>query len=64
MIASYDTIMVKTMKPPYEITGKILKQVASISEKTGEVNAAHLNRAPTELRKKIEFNLRIKVVIC
>ena len=40
------------MKPPYEITGKILNLVASISEKIGEVNAAHLNRPPTELRKK------------
>ncbi|MEX2564401.1 MAG: Fic family protein [Cyclobacteriaceae bacterium] len=40
------------MKPPYNITGKILKLVASISEKIGEVNAAHLNKPPTELRKK------------
>jgi Fic family protein len=40
------------MKPPYTITGKILKLVASISEKIGEVNAAHLNKPPTALRKK------------
>jgi Fic family protein len=40
------------MKPPYKITGKILRLVASISEKIGEVNAAHLNKPPTELRKK------------
>lgn len=40
------------MKPPYKITGKILKLVASISEKIGEVNAAHLSKPPTELRKK------------
>lgn len=40
------------MKPPYQITGKILKLIASISEKIGEVNAAHLNKPPTELRKK------------
>jgi len=40
------------MKPPYKITGKILKLVASISEKIGEVNSAHLNKPPTELRKK------------
>ena len=40
------------MKPPYQITGKILSLVASISEKIGEVNSAHLNRPPTELRKK------------
>ncbi len=42
----------KTMKPPYNITGKILKLVASISEKIGEVNSVHLNKPPTELRKK------------
>lgn len=40
------------MKPPYEINNKILSLVASISEKIGEVNAVHLNRPPTELRKK------------
>ena len=40
------------MKPPYTITSKILKLVALISEKIGEVNAAHLSKPPTELRKK------------
>ena len=40
------------MKQPYKITGKILKLVASISEKIGVVNSAHLNKPPTELRKK------------
>ena len=40
------------MKPPYKITGKILKLVASISEKIGEVNSAHLSKPPTELRRK------------
>lgn len=40
------------MKPPYTITGKILKLVALISEKIGEVNSAHLSKPPTELRKK------------
>lgn len=40
------------MKPPYSVTGKILKLVASISEKIGEVNSAHLSKPPTELRKK------------
>ncbi|NCD26886.1 MAG: Fic family protein [Deltaproteobacteria bacterium] len=40
------------MKPPYKITGKILKLVASISEKIGEINSAHLSKPPTELRKK------------
>jgi len=40
------------MKPPYEITNKILSLIAAISEKIGEVNAAHLHRPPTELRKR------------
>lgn len=40
------------MKPPYKITGKILKLVAAISEKIGEVKSAHLNKPPAELRKK------------
>ena len=41
-----------TMKPPYEITGNILSQIASISERIGEVNAIHLSKPPTELRKR------------
>lgn len=40
------------MKPPYDITNKILSLVSSISEKIGEVRAAHLTKPPTELRKK------------
>ena len=40
------------MKPPYRITGKILKLVASISEKIGVINAVHLSKPATELRKK------------
>lgn len=40
------------MKPPYTITNKILALVASISEKIGEINAAHLYKPATELRKK------------
>lgn len=40
------------MKPPYQITDKILKLVVSISEKLGEINAVHLYKPPTELRKK------------
>jgi len=40
------------MKPPYEITQHILKLVASISEKLGEVSAAHLHKVSPELRKK------------
>lgn len=40
------------MKPPYKISSKILALVASISEKIGEVNSAHLHKLPTKLRKK------------
>ena len=40
------------MKPPYEITSKILTLISSISEKIGEINAAHLSKPPTELRRK------------
>ncbi|CAN5473352.1 Fic family protein [soil metagenome] len=40
------------MKPPYTITPEIIKLVASISEKTGRIKAAHLQKSPTELRKK------------
>ena len=40
------------MKPPYQITNKIVALIASISEKIGEVNSAHLYRPPTELRKR------------
>lgn len=40
------------MKPPYQITDKILKLVVAISEKLGEINATHLYKPPTELRKK------------
>jgi Fic family protein len=45
-------MILSKMKPPYKITGKILKLVASISEKIGEVNAVHLNKPPAELRKR------------
>ncbi len=40
------------MKPPYKITAKIIKLIASISERIGELNSAHLYKPPTELRKK------------
>jgi Fic family protein len=40
------------LKPPYQITDKILQLVVSISEKLGEINATHLYKPPTELRKK------------
>ena len=40
------------MKPPYEITPKILKFITSISEKIGEVNANFLNKPSPKLRKQ------------
>jgi len=40
------------MKPPYDITPRILKSIVSVSEKIGEINASHLQKPPTELRKK------------
>ena len=40
------------MKPPYQITNKIISLISSISEKIGEVNSAHLNKPPTILRRK------------
>ncbi len=40
------------MKPPYTITDKILALIASISERIGEINASHLYKPTTELRKK------------
>jgi Fic family protein len=40
------------MRPPYHLTNKIVELVASISEKIGEVNSAHLYRPTPELRKK------------
>jgi Fic family protein len=40
------------MKPPYQVTSKILELISSISEKIGEINAAYLYKPPTELRKK------------
>lgn len=40
------------MKPPYEITNRILSLISSISEKIGEVKSARLIKPPTELRKR------------
>lgn len=40
------------MKPPYQVTNKILELISSIAEKVGEINAAYLYKPPTELRKK------------
>ncbi|SEN04417.1 hypothetical protein SAMN05421856_11279 [Chryseobacterium taichungense] len=40
------------MRSPYIVTEKILKFIASISEKIGEINENHLYKPNTELRKK------------
>jgi len=40
------------MKPPYQITDEILVLVASISEKIGAIDAAHLYKPTPELRKR------------
>ncbi|KAA3654554.1 MAG: Fic family protein, partial [Calditrichaeota bacterium] len=40
------------MKPPYEITKKILRLATSISEKLGEINAVHLEKSSPELRRQ------------
>jgi Fic family protein len=49
LILSNDTIM---HKPPYFITTEILKLITTISERIGEINATHLYKPTTELRKK------------
>jgi len=40
------------MKPPYEITNKILNFISLISERIGEIKSARLVKPPTELRKR------------
>lgn len=40
------------MKPPYDITNKILQQVKAISEKIGAVNATYLDKQSPQLRKQ------------
>jgi len=40
------------MKLPYNITSTLLNVIASIAEKIGEINVAHLNRLSPELRKE------------
>ena len=40
------------MKPPYDITPKILKLLTAISVKLGEVNANYLNNQSPQLRKQ------------
>ena len=44
--------MIVSMKPPYDITPKILKLIRSISEKIGEVNANYLSKPSPQLRKQ------------
>ncbi len=44
--------MILSMKPPYDISPKILKLISAISEKIGEVNANYLTRQSPQLRKK------------
>ncbi len=53
------------MKPPYDITTKILKQIASVSEKLGQINANLLDIPSPQLRKQnriktIHFSLSIE----
>lgn len=44
--------MILSMKPPYDISPRILKLVTSISQKLGEVNANYLNKQSPQLRKQ------------
>jgi Fic family protein len=44
--------MIVPMKPPYDISPKILKLISTISEKIGEVNANYLSKQSPQLRKK------------
>lgn len=44
--------MMLSMKPPYDITPKILQFIRSISEKIGEVNANYLSKQTPQLRKQ------------
>lgn len=53
------------MKPPYDITTKILKLITSISEKIGEISASHIDKPSPQLRKQnkiktIHASLRIE----
>ena len=44
--------MIVSMKPPYEVTTKILQLVTQISEKIGEINASLLDKPSPKLRKQ------------
>ncbi len=44
--------MILSMKPPYDISPKILKLITAISEKIGEVNANYLTKQSPQLRRQ------------
>ena len=44
--------MIVSMKPPYEITSKILQLITRISEKIGEINSSLLDKPSPKLRKQ------------
>lgn len=45
-------MILSAMKPPYEITSRIIELISLISEQIGEVKSARLVKPSTELRKK------------
>jgi Fic family protein len=44
--------MILSKRPPYSITSEIVRRIATISEKIGEINAHHLNKPSPQLRKQ------------
>ena len=57
--------MIVSMKPPYNITPRILRLISSISEKIGEINANLISKPSPHLRKQnkiktIHSSLRIE----
>ncbi len=53
LIVSNDSIKKnESVKPPYEITGEILKLTSNISEKLGEIKTFYLEKTRPELRKQ------------
>lgn len=44
--------MILSLKPPYDITPKILNLISSISEKIGAINAYYLSKPSPQLRKQ------------
>lgn len=43
------------MKPPYHVTGLMLRLIVSIAEKIGEINARYMDRPSPQLRKQNEI---------